>query len=222
MRNFLYGALICPLLFGATCVQAAEMRIDFEDAKPGATPAGFAISLTGQGGPPVWITQKIGDGQVLTQTTQEDKSYRFPLCIRQDVQVTDVDLSVRFMPIAGKIDQAGGLVWRYQNADNYYVVRANALESNVVLYKVEKGRRSDLKPTGGSFGSYGKKARVTAKQWNTLRVVVRGSRFGVWLNDEHLFDVDDQTFQGEGRVGLWTKADSLTYFDDLVVKTNLQ
>ncbi len=110
-----------------------------------------------------------------------------------------------------------GLVWRYQDANNYYVVRANALEDNVVLYKMEQGKRSDLKPKDASFFSYGKDAPVPAQRWNTLRVTVRGQHFSVWLDGEHLFDVEDETFSGAGRVGLWTKADSVTAFDSLTL-----
>jgi 3-keto-disaccharide hydrolase len=128
---------------------------------------------------------------------------------------TDVDLSVRFKPVSGTGDQAAGLVWRYRDQDNYYIVRANALESNVVLYKVENGKRSDLDPKGSGPFAYGRKAQVASGVWGTLRVVARGPLFQVFLNGEKLFEVEDETFTGAGPVGVWTKADSVTYFDDL-------
>jgi hypothetical protein len=90
-----------------------------------------------------------------------------------DLTAVDVDLSVRFKPISGRVDLAAGLVWRYQNQDNYYIVRANALEDNVVLYKVEGGKRTDL-PLKGEGRTYGKKTDVPANQWSTLRVVANG------------------------------------------------
>lgn len=157
---------------------------------------------------------------VLTQTSADTTNYRFPVCIYDSVTAKDVEVSVRFKPLSGTVDQAGGLVWRYTDQDNYYVVRANALEDNVVLYKIEKGKRSDLKPVGAGLFSYGKKVTVPGGQWNTLQVSVRGNRFAVSLNGEHVFDVEDDTFKDAGKVGLWTKADSVTSFDDLKIRTS--
>jgi hypothetical protein len=127
-------------------------------------------------------------------------------------------VSVRFKPVRGAVDRAAGLVWRYRDPDNYYVVRANALEGNVVLYKVADGKRSDLDPRGAGLFTYGKKAEVPSEAWSTLRVVAQGSVFRVFLNGRELFEVEDSTFTGSGKVGVWTKADSVTYFDDLEVK----
>jgi hypothetical protein len=116
------------------------------------------------------------------------------------------------------VDQAAGLVWRYENPSNHYLVRANALEGTVVLYKVENGKRSDLEPVGSAgFFTYGKKAPVVQGRWQSLKIDVRGSRFSVYLEGEKLFEVDDATFRG-GKVGLWTKADSVTAFDDLTIE----
>jgi hypothetical protein len=117
------------------------------------------------------------------------------------------------------VDQAAGLVWRYQDGKNYYIVRANALENNVVLYKVENGKRADLKPVGFGLFAYGKKAKVLREQWNELQVMTKGKRFDVSLNGESLFTVEDETFSQPGRVGLWTKADSVTYFDNLTIES---
>jgi hypothetical protein len=138
--------------------------------------------------------------------------------VLSDISAADVDLSVRFKPISGRVDQAAGLVWRYQNQDNYYIVRANALEDNVVLYKVEGGTRTDL-PLKGEGRTYGKKSDVPAGQWSTLRVVANGPVFEVYLNGSKLYEVEDKTFSTPGRVGVWTKADSVTQFDDLSVVT---
>jgi chitinase len=126
-----------------------------------------------------------------------------------------VDLSVRFKPLGGQKDQAAGLVLRYGDSNNYYVVRANALENNVVFYKFVNGKRTDLKPVGAGDDAYGKKAAVPREQWSTLRVLARGSTFEVFLNGEKLFVVQDRTFAAAGKIGLWTKADSVTAFDDL-------
>ena len=108
-------------------------------------------------------------------------------------------------------------MWRYRDPDNYYLVRANALEGNVVLYKVEAGERSDLDPVGSGLFAYGTKAPVRSGAWQVLKVEVRGDLFRVFLDGAHLFDVRDATFSGPGKVGLWTKADSVTAFDDLTI-----
>ena len=100
-----------------------------------------------------------GHEKFLAQTDPDSTRLRFPVAVLKNVTAADVDLSVRFRPISGRVDQAAGLVWRYQNQDNYYIVRANALEDNVVLYKVEGGRRTDL-PVKGKGRTYGKKSDV--------------------------------------------------------------
>jgi hypothetical protein len=197
----------------------AKMQIDFEAFEVGKPPPGFLSALTGGGGPAAWVVQEDplqqGAGKVLVQSSADSTSHRFPLCIADAFSARDVELSVRFAPISGKVDRAAGLVWRYRDADNYYVVRANALEGNVVLYKVEGGKRTDLKPTDAGWLAYGVKTDVPSGTWSELRVTARGNRFGVSLNGKHLFDVEDATFSNAGKVGLWTKADSVTAFDGL-------
>ena len=121
---------------------------------------------------------------------------------------------MKFKAIAGSEDRAAGLVWRARDANNYYVVRANALEDNVVLYKTVNGARRSLDIVGRK-GGYGVGAAVPANQWLSLRVDFKGSRFTVLYNGKQLFEVEDSTFSGAGRVGLWTKADSVTLFDEI-------
>ncbi len=194
--------------------------IDFESDKPGQAPGGFAFALTGSGRPGAWSVRKDDAsperGNVLAQTDADSTSYRFPVAVLNDIVSTDVDASVRFRPLSGRVDQAAGVVWRYRDANNYYIVRANALEGNVVLYKVENGKRTDL-PVKGSGRTYGKKASVPKNTWSQLGITVRGGVFTVSLNGQGLFEVEDSTFTTPGKVGLWTKADSVTYFDDLTL-----
>ncbi len=200
---------------------AALFSVDFEEMDVGLQPTGFSIALTGDGGPANWVVEphdaSTGEANVLVQRSDENKDYRFPLCVYKDFVAKNVELTVRFRPMSGQIDQAAGMVWRYQDANNYYVARANALEDNVVLYKMEDGKRSDLRPTGSGLFTYGKSVPVPKDQWSTLRVVVMGEKFSAYLNNEHLFDVEDETFAEGGRVGLWTKADSVTSFDDFTI-----
>jgi hypothetical protein len=190
----------------------------FEDMPSGEPPAGFTVARTGRGDDASWSVEELADGaRVLAQTSADPTSFRFPLCVLDGFAAADVELSVRFQPVSGEVDQAGGLLWRYADPDNYYVVRANALEDNVVLYKMENGRRRALRPVGASIFAYGEDAPVPSGEWSTLRVTVRGALFSVYLNSEHLYDVEDATFAEAGRVGLWTKADSVTRFDDFTV-----
>lgn len=217
-------AVLVWLASGAALGEGGQgmLTLDFEDATVGTLPKGFSTALTGGGGPVAWAIQEDATSpagpKVLVQTSQDDTSKRFPLCVYEPFSARDVDLSVRFKPISGKVDQAAGVVFRYRDSGNYYIARANALEGNVVLYKVEGGKRSDLKPVDAGLIAYGKKAPVPGQTWGTLRVVARGSRFSVHLNGSHLFDVEDSTFPEAGKIALWTKADSVTAFDGLRIE----
>ncbi len=191
---------------------------DFEADLPGTVPAGFSAVHSGKGRPGVWEVLEDAAApagpRAVAQTDADSTNYRFPVLVLDGPSARDVELAVSFKPISGKVDQAAGLVWRYQDPGNYYVVRANALEDNVVLYKMEKGKRSDL-TVKGELMSYGVDAQVPAAAWSELEVAVAGELFTVFLNGEQLFEVEDSTFPQAGAVGLWTKADSVTWFDDL-------
>jgi Domain of Unknown Function (DUF1080) len=218
MKFAQFAFCVCALLCAAMTVSA--QTIDFNKDNAGGPPKGFSTALTGQGKAGVWVVTKDyaspNQGNVLAQTDADATSYRFPLCVHDGVTAKDADISVKFKPVSGKKDQAAGIVWRYRDKDNYYIVRANALENNVVLYKVQNGKREDL-PLKGQGRTYGKKAKVPSGQWSTLSVTARGNLFTVSLNGEKLYEVEDGTFAEAGKVGLWTKADSVTYFDDLNV-----
>jgi hypothetical protein len=205
---------------GVTAIAHAETRkVDFNQDASDQPPKGFEFGHTASVGKPgKWIVQADGSNKVLAQTDPDPTRSRFPVAVLSDISAADVDLSVRFKPISGRVDQAAGIVWRYQNQDNYYIVRANALEDNVVLYKVEGGKRTDL-PLKGEGRTYGKKTEVPAGQWSTLRVVANGPVFEVYFNGSKLYEVEDKTFSNTGKVGVWTKADSVTQFDDLTVVT---
>ena len=212
--------LMALVVFGsATVIQGATRKMDFTDDAVGQPPKGFEFGHTAKAGAPgKWIVQAEGTNKYLAQVDPDNTRARFPVAVVSDLSAADVDLSVRFKPVSGRVDQAAGLVWRFQNEDNYYIVRANALENNVVLYKVEKGKRTDL-PLKGEGRTYGKKTQVPSGQWSTLRIVAAGPRFEVYFNGNKLYEVEDQTFSQAGKVGVWTKADSVTQFDDLTAIT---
>jgi hypothetical protein len=211
----LFVLSMCAVAYGQTTT------IDFNKDKVGEGPGGFSTGLTGRGRPGKWqvLTDAASpnQGNVLAQTDADSTNYRFPVCVYDALTGKDVDVSVKFKPISGKVDQGAGIVWRYRNQDNYYLVRANALEGNVVLYKVENGRRTDL-PVVGKGRTYGVKQKVPSAQWSTLRVVAKGDLFEVYYNSNKLYEGKDETFKDAGKVGLWTKADSVIYFDDLEIK----
>jgi hypothetical protein len=211
--------IVLTWVLALAVVTAASRTVDFNQDATDQPPKGFEFGHTaGVGRPGKWIVQAEGSNKFLVQTDADSTRSRFPVAVLSDVSAADVDLSVRFKPVSGRVDQAAGLVWRYQDENNYYIVRANALEDNVVLYKVQNGKRTDL-PLKGAGRTYGKTSEVPAGQWSTLRVVANGPSFEVSLNGTKLYEVEDTTFRQAGKVGVWTKADSVTQFDDLTIVT---
>lgn len=189
--------------------------VNFDSGKPGEPPIGWIQATTGSG-EGKWTVESDPSApsppMVLKQSGWTPNP-SFPLCLKSAPLLKDGFVEVKFKPVSGTNDQAAGVVWRCRDAGNYYVARANALESNLVLYKVEGGKRKALDIVGRA-GGYGVKATVPRDKWSVLRVTFRGSRFTVYLNGEERFQVEDTTFVDGGMVGLWTKADSVTLFDD--------
>ena len=210
---------ICTIVVVFVSMSFAQV-LTFDKDDLGKSPKNFSTALTGNGKTGVWIIVKDetapSQPNVLAQTDMDNTGYRFPICIYDNFTGKDVDLSVKFKPMKGDEDRAAGLVWRYKDKNNYYIVRANALEDNVVLYKVENGKRSDL-PLIGKGKTYGMKTKVAPGEWGMLRIIAKGNHFEAILNGSKLFDVEDNTFNEAGKVGVWTKADSYTLFDDLTI-----
>lgn len=187
----------------------------FNDTEAGRTPSGWTVGITGKG-EAKWTVEKDDSAPskpaVLKQSA-EVPGPSFPLCIKDGTAIKDGFVEVKFKAVSGKGDQAAGVLWRCADKDNYYICRANALEDNVVLYKVEKGKRTSLEIVGRK-GGYGVEEKVAPRTWHTLRVDFGGAKFLVHFDGKKLFEVHDETFKDAGRVGLWTKADSVTLFDD--------
>jgi len=154
---------------------------------------------------------------VLAQVSNDRTAGRFPLAVWDGLNVKDGTVTVKFKAMSGTVDQGAGLIWRYRDPSNYYIVRANALEDNLVLYKVQNGERVSLVPKGTVSNAYGVKHKVLKQTWSTLSVSFQGKLFTVSLDHQKLFDVEDSTFTAAGRTGLWTKSDSVIYFDDFQV-----
>jgi len=189
---------------------AASVTINFDKDEVGKSPAGFSFALTGQGKPGVWVVQKddASHANVLVQTDADKTDYRFPIAIYNDFSGADVTLSVKFKPISGKGDQGAGLIWRLRDKDNYYVTRCNALEDNCTIYHVVNGRRV-------AFQNHG--VKVASNVWHTLSLDATGNHFVVTFDGNKVLDATDNTFKDAGRIGLWTKADSVIAFDDFTI-----
>jgi hypothetical protein len=210
------------LAAGMLLVQSARSEVvRFAGAAVGAVPAGWTVAMTHAGAPPRWEIVRDESAPdpplVLAQTSGDDTAGRFPLAIWDRAIIRDGEVSVAFKAVAGNVDRAAGIVWRYQDPNNYYIVRANALENNVVLYKVENGVRLSIAPKGLPSRAYGVKHEVPSGRWNVLKVVFKDNVFLVFFNGEQLFQAEDQTFRSAGKTGLWTKADSQTYFNKFTV-----
>jgi len=150
----------------------------------------------------------VSAGRVLAQTSTDQTDYRFPLAIYDAVSVRDVEVTVAFKAVAGRIDRAGGIAVRLTDPDNYYVLRANALEDNVNFYHVVQGSRRQI---------HGISTKVTSDEWHRLSLRAAGDQFAIGFDGKMLFAVTDRTFANAGKVALWTKADSVTHFDDLTI-----
>ena len=180
------------------------VTISFDQDTVGALPDGWRAGVTGRGSP-LWTVEADAGAPSKPNILQQSGSGTFPWCVRTDASFADGTVEVKFKAISGREDQAGGLVWRFKDGDNYYVARANALEDNVSLYYTQNGKRNTLKYVD---------APVPRDTWHTLRVEFSGKRMRVIFNGKTYIELDDDHIAGAGAVGVWTKADSVTLFDD--------
>ena len=178
--------------------------LNFDDAKMGAAPPGWTATRTGKGDAK-WSVEKDDTAPSPPNVLKQSGEATYPVCIKEDSRVKDGFVEVKFKPVSGKVDQAGGVIWRCQDADNYYVARANALENNVTIYHTIKGRRVSFQNVD---------SKVAGGQWHTLRVDFEGNHLTVFLDGKKVIEATDNTFAEAGKVGVWTKADSVTLFDD--------
>lgn len=191
------------------------IRFNFDNYAVNQLPKGWSQTYTGSGGTDWKVIEEEGN-KVFAQLYSNNPNNHFNIAINDSISAKNMILTTRLKGVKGDKDQGGGFVWRYKDKNNYYVVRANPLEDNVVLYKVENGKRTDL-PLIDKGKTYGVKVPAMGNSWHTLKLDVNGNMFTVHLDDQTLFIVEDKTFTNAGKVGLWTKADAVTYFDDLEV-----
>jgi hypothetical protein len=183
---------------------AAAETVNFDKSEAGNPPAGWTATQTGSG-QAKWAVVQDATAPSKPNVLRQSGEATYPVCLKDDSSLKDGFLEVTFKAISGREDQAAGLVWRARDANNYYVARANALENNVTIYHTINGRRTEKQRTT---------MKVPANQWQTLRVDVQGNHFTVSLNGQKALEWDDDTFKDAGKVGVWTKADSVTLFDD--------
>jgi hypothetical protein len=210
----LVAAVVILIVEGSAMAET----INFDDAAIGAAPDGWTLTMTGRG-QPKWTIEIEPTAPSKPNVLKQSGQATFPVALKNSTSIRDGFIEVKFKAIAGSEDRAAGLVWRAKDADNYYVVRANALEDNVVLYKTIKGVRTPLDIVGRK-GGYGVSAPVPANQWHSLRCEFSGARFKVTYDGKPMFEVEDSSISDAGMVGLWTKADSVTVFDDLTYGEN--
>ena len=185
-------------------VTAYGDTVNFDNETPGALPSHWVGTQTGRG-TAKWTIEKAADAPSKPNVLKQSGEATFPVYIKDDTKIKDGFVEVKFKPVAGKEDQAGGVIWRCKDADNYYISRANALEDNVTIYHTIKGKRTEKKRIS---------TKVISGQWHTLRVDFHGSHFVVTFDGKKALEWDDETFKDAGKVGVWTKADSVTLFDD--------
>lgn len=204
MNNIATLLAVVSIVVGLSQEMSMAETINFDQEKAGALPTGWKSGVTGRGSPK-WAVEKDDTAPSPPNVLKQSGSGTFPWCVKSDTSIENGSVEVKFKPISGSEDAAGGVVWRWKDGDNYYVARANALEDNVSLYHTTNGRRITIKYVDAPVAKY---------QWHTLKVEFAGKRIRVALDGKVYIDQQDDHISGAGAVGVWTKADSVTAFDD--------
>ena len=196
--------LLTSLIGIAITALASADTVNFDNLKAGAAPPGWTATQTGSGSAK-WSVEKDDSAPSQPNVLKQSGEATFPVCFKNDTSLKDGFVEVKFKPVAGKEDQAGGVIWRVQDANNYYIARANALEDNVTIYHTINGKRVAFKSIN---------TKVTSAVWHTLRVEFAGNKFTVIFDGSKVIEATDESFASAGKVGVWTKADSVTLFDN--------
>ena len=196
--------LLASLASIAVAAFASADTVNFDNLKTGAAPPEWTATQTGSGSAK-WSVEKDDSAPSQPNVLKQSGEATYPVCFKNDTTLKDGFVEVKFKPVAGKEDQAGGLIWRVRDANNYYIARANALEDNVTIYHTINGSRVAFKNIN---------TKVTSGVWHTLRVDFAGNKFTVSFDGKKVIEASDESFKEAGKVGVWTKADSVTLFDD--------
>jgi hypothetical protein len=198
--------LIASLASTVVAASSSADTVNFDNFKTGAAPPGWTATQTGSGSAK-WSVEKDDSAPSKPNVLKQSGVATFPVCFKNDTNLKDGFVEVKFKPVAGKEDQAGGVIWRMQDANNYYIARANALEDNVTIYHTIDGKRVAFKSIN---------TKVTSGVWHTLRVDFEGNKFTVTFDGNRVIEATDESFANAGKVGVWTKADSVTEFDNFI------
>lgn len=201
---------IATLTLALLASAANADTIHFDDAVPGAAPPGWTVTKTGSGSPN-WVVVADDTAPSKPNVLKQSGEADYPVALKNDTNLKDGFVEVKFKPVSGKKDQAGGVIWRAKDADNYYIARANALEDNVTIYHTIKGKRVSFKNAN---------TPVKPGEWHKLRVDFAGNKFTVTFDARKVIEATDESFAEAGKVGVWTKADSVTLFDDFSFGSN--
>jgi hypothetical protein len=196
--------LITSLAGLAVAAFASADTVNFDNLKTSAAPPGWTATQTGSGSAK-WSVEKDDSAPSQPNVLKQSGEATFPVCFKNDTNLKDGFVEVKFKPVAGKEDQAGGVIWRVRDANNYYIARANALEDNVTIYHTINGSRVAFKNIN---------TKVMPGVWHTLRVDFEGNKFTVIFDGKKVIEASDESFKEAGKVGVWTKADSVTLFDN--------
>jgi hypothetical protein len=210
MRGIIVAALVALVGAAVWAEESKQLVFKFSKDDAGKVPSGWKVAKTGKGEGSVWKvvadeTAPSGSGYVLAQTAESPRPV-FNICVADDAKYKDVELSVYFQAVAGKLDQGGGFVWRYRDNNNYYICRMNPLEDDYRVYKVVAGTRTQLGRKDG--------LKIKAGEWHKLKVKVKGNKMEGYLDGEKMWEITDETYKEAGKVGLWSKADAQTHFDE--------
>src|SRR6267378_4410413 len=198
--------LLTSLALTAVTALSSGDTVNFDNSKAGAAPPGWTATQTGSGSAK-WSVEKDDSAPSKPNVLKQSGQATFPVCIKNDTNLKDGFVEVKFKPVSGREDQAGGVIWRAKDSNNYYIARANALEDNVTIYHTIDGKRVAFKSIN---------TKVTSGAWHTLRVDFKGNKFTVTFDGNRVIEATDESFANAGKVGVWTKADSVTEFDNFI------
>ena len=194
--------------------EKGEVEWTFEDTKVGAIPKGWVIAETaGEGHLATWKVMQV-DGapsgkHVLALTKTKNSGHTFNLAIVKEQKFKDLEIELKVKAMTGEEDQGGGPIWRVKDANNYYICRWNPLENNFRVYYVKNGRRKQLASAN---------VKTDSSKWHEIKIEMEGDEIEAYFDDKKLIETEDSTFTEEGYVGIWTKADAASQFDDLEVE----
>jgi len=187
---------------------SSDTLFDFENCKLNESPGDWKVFITGKGELCNWKIKNDGDNKVLAQLSMDKTDYHFNLIVNKALNYKDIQLQIKVKGVSGEGDQGGGPVWRFQDENNYYVARINPLENNFRVYKVVNGNRKELKSAN---------IKINSAQWYKLKIIMHGDEIKCYLNGDLALETTDNTFTNAGKIGLWTKSDAVSYFDNFSI-----